>query len=61
LAKKNIKNLFKPFKTLKQLFRIAKDKYDPMLGQGVYQIPCSYGKSYIGQTSRYFKAISKSI
>jgi hypothetical protein len=56
LAKKNIKTLFKPYKTLKQLFRIAKDKYDPMLGQGVYQIPYSCGKSYIGQTGRSFKA-----
>jgi len=32
LAKKNIKTLFKPYKTLKQLFRTAKDKIDPMLG-----------------------------
>jgi predicted GIY-YIG superfamily endonuclease len=56
LAKKNIKTLFKPYKTMKQLFRTAKDKSDPMLGQGVYQIPCSYGKLYIGQTSRSFKA-----
>jgi hypothetical protein len=26
-----------------------------MLDQGVYQIPCSCGKSYIGQTRRSFK------
>jgi hypothetical protein len=56
LAKKNIKTIFKPYKTLKQLFRTAKDKSDPMLGPGVYQIPCSCGKSYIGQTGRSFKA-----
>jgi hypothetical protein len=56
LAKKNIKTVFKPHKTLKQLFRTTKDKSDPMLGPGVYQIPCSCGKSYIGQTGRTFKA-----
>jgi hypothetical protein len=56
LAKKNIKTIFKPFKTLKQSFRSAKDKSDPMLGPRVYQIPCSCGKSYIGQTGRSFKA-----
>jgi hypothetical protein len=61
LAKKNIKTLFKPYKTLKQLFRTAKDKSDPMLGPRVYQIPCSCGKSYIGQTGRSFKAVLKSI
>jgi hypothetical protein len=32
LAKKNIKTMFKPHKTLKQLFRTAKDKSDSMLG-----------------------------
>jgi len=52
LAKNNTKTLFKPCKTLKQLFKVVKDKLDPMLGPGVYQIPCSCGKSYIGQTSR---------
>jgi hypothetical protein len=41
LAKKIIKTIFKPYKTLKQLFRTTKDKLDPMLGPGVYQIPCS--------------------
>lgn len=30
-----------------------------MLGPLVYQVPCSYGKSYIGQTSRSFKACLK--
>jgi hypothetical protein len=44
LEKKNIKTLLKPYKTLKKLFRSNKDKSDPMLGQGIYQIPCSYGK-----------------
>jgi hypothetical protein len=59
LTKKNIKTMFKPYKTLKQLFRSAKDKSDPMLGPGVYQIPCSCGKYYIGQTGRSFQACLK--
>jgi hypothetical protein len=45
LGKNNIKTLFKHHKTLKQLFRTTRDKYDPMLGQGVYKIPYAYGKS----------------
>jgi hypothetical protein len=52
----NIKNIFEAYKSLKQVFKIAKDKYDPILGQGVSQIPYSCGKSYIGQTRRSFKA-----
>ena len=56
LAKKNIKTVFKPFKTLKQSFKSSKDKFDPMLAPGVYQIPCSCGKSYISQTGRSFKS-----
>jgi len=56
LSKKNIKTVFKPYNTLNQLFRCAKDKSNPMLGLGVYMIPYSCGKSYIGQTSRTFKA-----
>jgi hypothetical protein len=61
LAKKNIKALLKPYKTLKQLLITAKDKSNPMLGQGVYQIPCSCGKLYIGQTGRSFKAHLKEL
>ena len=30
----------------------AKDKSNPFLYQGVYQIPYSCGKTYIGQTGR---------
>jgi hypothetical protein len=56
LTKKNIKtcsNLIKPLNNSSNLLKI---KSDPMLGPGVYQIPCSHGKSYIGQTGRSFKA-----
>ena len=52
LIKKNIKTIFKPHKTLKQLFRSIKDKSNPFLSRGVYQIPCPCGKTYIGQTCR---------
>jgi len=56
IAKKNIKIVFKPYKTLNQWFRFAKDKTNLMLNPGVYQIPCSCGKSYIVQAGRYFEA-----
>ena len=39
-------------KTLKQLFNSVEDKTNQLISQGVYQIPCSYGKSYINQTYR---------
>jgi hypothetical protein len=38
------------------MFRSTKDKSDVMLGPGVYQIPFSCGKSYIGQNGISFKA-----
>jgi len=47
-AKNNIKTFFKPYKTVKNLFRTAEDKSNPMLGQRVYRIPCSCENSYIG-------------
>lgn len=56
LAKKIIKIVFRPHKTLKQLFQSTKDTLDPMQGLGIYKISCSYGKAYIGQTGRPFKA-----
>ena len=33
----------------------AKDPIDPMLKKGVYSIPCSWKKVYIGETSRSMK------
>jgi hypothetical protein len=53
--------LFKSCKTLKQLFITAKDKSDSMLGPGVYQIPCSYGKYYIGQPDEPLRRDLKNI
>ena len=52
LAKNKIKTFFKPLKTLKQCFRSIKDKSNPLLSQAVYQNPCSWDKSYIGQMSK---------
>ena len=59
LDKRNVKTLFKTFKMIKKLYRFLKDNMDPMLGSGVYQIPCLCGKNYIGQTSSSFKACLK--
>jgi hypothetical protein len=55
LAKNNIKTLFKPYNTLKQIFRKTKDKSNMMPGPWVYQIPSSCRKSYIGQIGISFK------
>jgi len=49
LAKQNIRTYLKLYKTLKQMFKTVKDRLDPMHSQGFYQIPCSFGKSYIGK------------
>ena len=58
LIKNNIKTIFKPHKTLKQLFRSVKDKFNPFQSQGVYQNPCSCGKTYIGQIGRSIQPVS---
>ena len=59
LIKKNIKTIFKPHNTLKQLFMSTKDKSNPFLSQGVYQIPFSCGKTYIGQIGRSIQTCLK--
>jgi hypothetical protein len=56
MTKMNIKTFFKPCKTLKKLFKTVNDKSDNMMGTRFYQIPCSRGKSYIGQTRRSLKS-----
>lgn len=47
-----MKAIFKPTTQLRNLFRSAKDKRDPLSSAGVYRIPCSCGAVYIGTTQR---------
>jgi len=53
-----IKKYTKIFKekiyTIRQLFNLVKDPINPNLQKGVYVIPCSCGKKYIGETCRSF-------
>lgn len=55
LQKYNIKTIFKPTKKIKEHLRTAKDTRDPLATAGVYRIPCSCGKVYIGTTKRSIK------
>lgn len=52
LKKHDIKTIFKPTKKIQQAIRSAKDNRDPLSAAGVYRIPCSCGKVYIGTTKR---------
>lgn len=55
LRKKDIKTCFRPASTIKSLLKSFKDPIHPHQFKGVYEIPCSCGKSYIGETGRSFK------
>jgi hypothetical protein len=50
LKKKNIGATFKPINTIRNSLRSVKDPIDPIEQKGVYMIPCSCGKQYIGET-----------
>ena len=52
LNKHNIKIAFTPPNTILNMVDSAKDPIDPRLHKGVYIIPCSCGKEYIGETGR---------
>jgi hypothetical protein len=52
LKKGNIRVIFTPPNTLKDMLDCAKDIIDPKHHKGVYTIPCSCGKDYIGETGR---------
>ena len=52
LNKHNINVPFTPTNTITQLFNSIKDPINPKLQKGVYVIPCSCGKEYIGETGR---------
>ncbi|XP_050528175.1 uncharacterized protein LOC126898277 [Daktulosphaira vitifoliae] len=47
-----LRTVFKPNTVAGSLLRNPKDKLPEMQTPGVYEIPCSCGKSYIGQTGR---------
>jgi hypothetical protein len=55
LKKKNIGATFKPLNTIRNSLRSVKDSIDPIEHKGVYMIPCSCGKQYIGETGRSFR------
>lgn len=52
LNKHSINVAFTPANTIRQLFNSVKDPINPNLQKGVYVIPCSCGKEYIGETGR---------
>lgn len=52
ISKHNIKTVFKPHCILRNQFRSVKDPLPKLHTSGVYSIPCSCGKYYIGQTGR---------
>lgn len=52
LRKVGIKTIFKPTRKIKDCLRSAKDKRDPLATPGIYRIPCTCGKVYIGTTMR---------
>lgn len=52
LQKHKIRTIFKPPKKIGQLLPNPKDPRAPLSNPGVYKIPCSCGKVYIGETGR---------
>ena len=52
LRKNKIKTTFKPLKTISRCLKSVKGPIDPKHHKGVYMVPCSCGKSYIGETGR---------
>jgi len=52
LNKYNIQTVFKSLKKTGQILRNPKDQKPPLSSAGVYKIPCSCGKVYIGETGR---------
>ncbi|XP_011859918.1 PREDICTED: uncharacterized protein LOC105557319 [Vollenhovia emeryi] len=52
LSKHNIKAIFKPCNKLSQMLPNPKDRRPPLTAPGVYKVPFSCGKVYIGETGR---------
>lgn len=59
LNKHNINVAFTPSNTIRQLLNSVKDPINPNLQKGVYAIPCSCGKQYIGEIGRSLNIIIK--
>jgi hypothetical protein len=55
LRKGDIHMDFSPINTIRTMLDSTKDQIDPNLYKGVYAIPCSCGKVYIGETGRSMK------
>ena len=54
LKNNGIVTTFKPLNTIRNCLNPVKDKIDPKCHKGVYLIPCSCGKPYVGETGRSF-------
>lgn len=52
LRKHHVRTFFRPTKNIQQHLGSAKDARDPLASGGVYRIPCSCGRVYIGTTKR---------
>jgi hypothetical protein len=52
---KNITIVFSPLNNIKKITRSVKDPIDVRLQKGVYQIPCTCGKTYIGEMRRFIQ------
>ena len=52
LRRRNIKFSFSPSNSLRNMLDSTKDPIDMKLQKGVYTIPCSCGKKYIGEIGR---------
>ena len=52
LRKHKIHTVFKPTKKIQDSLRSVKDKRDLLTSPGVYSIPCTCGKVYVGTTKR---------
>ncbi|XP_069683123.1 uncharacterized protein [Periplaneta americana] len=50
LKRHEVETTFLPTKQIRSMLRSSKDKRDKLLSAGVYRIPCSCGKVYIGTT-----------
>lgn len=54
LKNNGILTTFKPLNTIRNCLKPVNDKIDPKCHKGVYLIPCSCGKPYVGETGRSF-------